>query len=431
VRVAFSRLDRLAMPQSLDPIAAALRERRLSILEDWAERVQADRSLDEASEWTRKQFYDHFPDTLEDFDRLLRGVPGATPAQARDEREHAHAHARTRWLQGYSLRSVIREWGHFNSAVVVALASLHGRPGIPQQALAEAGHLWSQLVNDQLTANALEFHRLVQAEAETRALELTHLLERLRALARDRARMVGAVTEGLRADLSVVMTSASLMSADASALDQAELHAMSRSGIAALDRSLADMLLLSRLEAGLERRRVEAFDAAHGLTLLASGLQHQVEQAGSRLTWEGPEPFPVEGDERNVRLVAKHLLQAALLSDNPGPMVMEWGDDPRSPPRWLLSIHQHASVAAQSGSPPAAREIARATDSAQQAQGIAPTGFEAGLKDGSIAIAANDGANLLIVKHLCEILDAGLEVEAQDGIVSYRVSFPQNYREPG
>lgn len=183
-------------------VADALDARRARILEDWRERVCKDPSLDGSSEWTRKQLYDHFPDVLEDFRRILRASPGDAPAAEDDQFEHAHAHARTRWLQGFSLRAVIREWGHFNSAVVAAIASLRSESTLDEQSVATAAMAWSGLVNDQLTASALEYHRLLQAEAQTRADELAVALDRLRGLTQGRARVLGTVAESLRTGLS-------------------------------------------------------------------------------------------------------------------------------------------------------------------------------------------------------------------------------------
>lgn len=411
-------------------IADGLDARRSRILEDWRRRVSADTSLDEGSEWTRKQVYDHFPDVLEDFSQILRARPRGAPTAEQDRLLHAHAHARTRWLQGFSLRSVIREWGHFNSAVLAVLHALRGTlPAASEPALWSAVHEWARLANDQLAASALEYHRLQQAEAQTRADEMVGALDRLRELSEGRARLMGSMAEDLRAGLSVVMTSNSLMAADGHAAhaEHAELKEMSRSGVATLERSLADMVLLARLEAGQEARRLARFDAAQRLMLLASGLEHRAARLGVQFTWHGPESLPVEGDERQVGLIAEHLLTSGLHADLPGPLDLEWGDDGRSPERWLLLVRQHLRQTAEPSSPPISRVIAEATDGAQQAQGIPATGYEKPLQDGLIPVAARDGVNVLIAKHACELLDASIELEAVEGVVTYRVSLPRSY----
>lgn len=126
-------------------------------------------------------------------------------------------------------------------------------------------------------------------------------------------------------------------------------------------------------------------------------------------------------------MVAEHLLLSGLRSGAAGPIDMEWGDDPRSPDRWMLLVRQHVRPTEAPRSPPISRVIAAATDHSQQAQGVAPTGYEQALQDGLIPAAARDGVNLLIAKHACEVLDASIELEAVEGVVTYRVSLPRSY----
>lgn len=409
-------------------LADHLDARRPGILADWRDRVRRDASLATTSEWTRKQFYDHFPDVLEAYGRILRHWPDTDPNAEIDQFIHAHAHAKTRWLQGYPLRDLLREWSHFNAAVTHALHAAHAvGPGLDAMAFMDAGTLWAALVGEQLSEGALEYQRLHQAEAATKSEELATMLDQLQSAARDRARNLEHAVARLRGGLSTLMTSNALVSADVTAAERAELQAMSRDGVADLDRALSHMLLLSRLEAGLEPREVAPFDAGEALTLLLAGMVPQADRTDGQLTWAGPEHYPVDGDEHRVRMLAHHLVLTALLSDAPGPVDVEWGDDPREASRWVFTVRHHAIHRDGPASPPISRVIAEATDRAQQAAGVPPTGYEEALIEGRIPVASRDGVSLLIAKHLCELLAASIELEADEGIVVFRISLPKAY----
>lgn len=419
--------DPVAQATALAIFADRLDERRSRILEQWRDRVRGDGSLATTSDWTRKQFYDHFPDVLEAYARILRAWPEPAPIAEADQFRHAHAHAKTRWLQGYSLRDLIREWGHFNTAFGLAFHAVREAGDVAANDVAVASTLWSDLVGEQLAESAAEYERLHQAEAATRSEELVGLLERLRRVAAARARSFDGAVQGLRNELSAVVTSTALVGGAASDSERQELQMIAREGLVALDSALGDMLLLSRLEAGLELRQLAAFDAGESLALLLEGIRQAESAAGTQLTWAGPEPYPVQGDATRTRLLVRHLLLASLQSGTAAPLDVEWGDDGREPGRWILVIRQHAGPTAAPTSPPIARVIADATDRAEQAAGSPPTGYEQALAEGRVPVAEKDGVHLLIAKHLCELLAASIELVADDGVVMFRISLPRSY----
>ena len=148
----------------LTDIAHLLDGCRASILARWRDRVRRDASLQDTSEWTRKQFYDHFPDVLEAYGHMLRRYPAAAGAAESDQFIHAHAHAKTRWLQGYTLGDLVREWGHFNTAVVVEFARLRQGAAASAADFGLAETLWAELASAQMTEGVQEYERLHRAE---------------------------------------------------------------------------------------------------------------------------------------------------------------------------------------------------------------------------------------------------------------------------
>ncbi|GAB6195932.1 sensor histidine kinase [Lysobacter xanthus] len=407
--------------EALARLADGLDARRRSLLETWRDLACADASLDAASEWSLLQFNDHFPDVLDAFSRILRAWPDVPDAIADDERAYAFAHARARWIQGYSLRGVVREWGHFNAVVVDQLLALADEPAVARASLAA----WSRVLNDQQSLSALEYHQLEQAEAETRAVELMRALDAVRSGAVLRGRAMEALSSTMRNDLQLVMTTSTLAHGADLGPETHELRKLSDDGFRGLEQALSDLATLAHLEAGHEARQVEALDAGHGIALLVEGLHHVAAQRGATLSGEGPDRLPVQGDEERVRRIAKHLLFCALRSPEVRDVAVHWGPCPDTDARWYLTV-EHALPASSTPDGGVGHAVAVATHDAQAVTGDAtPAGVT---PPGAIPVAEGDGVDLLIAKHLCDLLGGGLQIDTGHGRLRYRVTLPTRYR---
>lgn len=410
---------------SLAQIADRLDASRGTTLETWRDTVAGDPTLDAASAWTLKQFNDHFPDVLEALGRALRAWPQAPVPLISEEQAYAVSHARTRWLQGYSLTGVMREWGHFNTVVVDHLMGcVAALPEVDLPAHRVASNVWARLLNDQQTLTVKEYSQLQMAEAETRGAEVQRLLDVVRMHGSVRGRALESLATDMRNDLQLVVTSHKLGSEPGEWHQSYELQKLSEDGFRGLERALVDMVTLAHLEVGHETASKESFDAGHGLELLAEGLRYIAEQKGTSLTAEGPAPFMVQGDAERVRRLAKHLLFCVFRAPNATTAVLCWGPDARNADRWRIEVAQAMDPSASAGSNAAGNALAEATDALQQVSGVEATGYETALQRGLIPVAPGDGVDILIAKHLCELLGASLEVEAVAGSIRYIANLP-------
>ncbi len=155
----------------------------------------------------------------------------------------------------------------------------------------------------------------------------------------------------------------------------------------------------------------------------------------------GPESFPVEGDALKVTRIMQNLLLNALRFTRQGSVNVSWGEQDNA--RWEMAVHDTGPGMAGTNAEPLTRELKEATDIAREAeaindgqQGSAPTQSSAPLHmvSGKLAKKAQgleahgEGIGLSIVKRLCEMLDAKLEVESQQGQGStFRVVLPRRY----
>lgn len=414
---------------ALQALAAALHERRAPLLGDWRDAIDQDPSLPDITEWTQEQLLDHFPDVLDGFERALAAWPEVTPALWRRQMEKAHAHARYRWLQGYSLRTIVQEWSGLNRCVLVEMARFCTTQRDTGDALNHALQIWASVLEHHLTESVIAFDHLQQAEAATRAQELADTLRRLRELHSTGSQALSAAADRMRDSLSVAQTSVSVMSdGGLSDDDRTELHALTQSSFDAVRESLSSMATLSRLEAGAEQLTLAAIDAGAVIVTAHGALLDELKHAPVALTAHGPDQLPVEGDALRIALVLRHLVLTALPAVRDGEITITWGEDQRSPARWFLNLAHPMAIGGSRATSPTALALSEATRHAHQTE----RGPKASIHGDARAPApvsplGSDGMHLAIAKRLCELLHASLEMEATGEGLQYRVTLPKSY----
>ena len=414
----------------LQQLADYLSEKRETILEDWREQVQNDARTQDVSLWTRAQFQDHIPLILDALEQQLRSTDDENAAQS--QHQATDDHSRHRWQQGYDLRSLVGEWGHLNSCVVdkfYQFAAQH--PPLDDGVLRAAQQIWAQMLGECLSDNVVEYHELLQAEASTRARELEQVLAQLRAMEEQRGQALRTAAHDLRGGLSVVMGSASIMD-EAKLTDEQriEVRQMLESGFVSLNDMLTDLMSMARLEAGLETREIQEFDAGELLTTLAAGSQSLARERDLYLRARGPASMLAQGDAVKVRRIAQNLLLNGLKYTTHGGVTMNWGQCERSAGHWELVIEDSGPGLKSGPAAPLAQKLETATEAANQADGqtlLKPDNSTA--NDGEHpASAPGEGVGLAIVKRLCELLGASIELQTTRGIGSkFRILFPRSY----
>jgi signal transduction histidine kinase len=428
----------------LDAIAAHLSGRRDALLQRWREAADADPDLKAASVLSRAQFVDHIPEVLEAFERTLRARYGSERAEAaEDQREGAAGHGMHRWQQGYRQREAMREWRHLHLCLVDALEAYSAaHPGTVAEAMATARRALAELCSDGVCESADQYQQLQRSEAAGRERDLVQALEALEALEARRAEMVREAAHDLRGSLSVV-TFATVALDRQSAADDARTRAIAElhRGVATMTALLNDLISLARLEAGYERRTDEPFDAAVLLGELCMAMQPLAAEQGLALLTDGPAALPVEGDRIKTYRIAQNLLANALNYTEHGGVKVTWMPDPGDPGwRWLLSVQDTGPGLPAESSAPLAHALKAATDDAQavgeraEADGEPSAEAEPAqmLRSQSMRGAqrepAGEGIGLSIVKRLCELLDASLELHTEPGTgTTFRVLFPRRF----
>lgn len=423
----------------LAALASTLLERRAAILAAWraAGEEAPERSI--ASSLSRAQFNDHIPAVLDSLGHVIQAWPGdEDPGADQAQTEHGLQ----RWQQGYPLRELIREWGYLQMTVAEELERYEAaHPSLEAGVMPTVRRAWAQLCSSGVTESATQYWRLHQMEAAGHAADLERALAALHAVEQARAETWRAAAHDLRGSVTVVQGATSLLNASGPALAEpvrVEVADMLNKSVSSLHDMLSDLLSLARLEAGHEQRELTTFDAATLLRDFCSASQAAATERGLFLKMDGPDSLPVQGDKAKVLRILQNLLLNALKYTVRGGVSVTWGlDSGRDTDRWTFSVQDTGPGIGDEGAAPFAEELHAATEvandasdaSADRRREIAPA---ATLPSASEALPLSqqpgEGVGLSIVKRLCELLEASLELATEpDRGSTFRVILPRSY----
>lgn len=410
-------------------------------MQAWREAADADPAQTTMSFLTRAQFNDHIPPLLDAFERKLRARPGGVRAAAADAaKTHEDVkHGLQRWQQGYRLGELMHEWGHLHlclSQEVHAFVAAH--PEIERDTLAAAHQELIGLISEGINESAGQYARMQQAEAAGRVRDLQQALAKGTEIDRRRVGLIRQAVHDLRSNVQSVGTAADVLGDTTIAeSERVELAKLIQQGVESVSAMLGDLMALARLEAGQEKREIAPMDAAKALTDLCTANQPVAAERNLFLKTEGPAILNVEGDAGKLRRLVQNLLVNALKYTVEGGVTVSWGEENEN---WWVIVKDTGPGLMAGPSAPIVEGLKDATDSARETDekaaaelGEAPTVLP--LPVGGSAVAprhsqqAGEGIGLSIVKRLCELLDASLELTSSaDAGTTFRVVFPRRYR---
>jgi signal transduction histidine kinase len=422
--------------EQLAALAAHVAGRKAAVLAAWRRAVTVDSGLTNASALTRAQFYDHIPGVLDAF-ALRLASPGSAEHAEKEQAAHAASHGQHRWQQGYDQRELMREWRHLHLALLAELeAYAADNPALQPDVLVEARKALAELCGDGVCTSAEEYARMQRAEAAGRARDLEQALAGLEELGRRRHEAWRGAAHDLRGNLGVVKTAAHVLAHPAaSEADRLESLERLRSGVESLHELLNELLDLARLEAGQEQRRLAPTDVAAVLRDLCANLQPQAAARGLSFTADGPAELVAEADAVKVRRVAQNLILNAIRYTQRGGVRVTWAETQAAGvQRWVLTVQDTGPGLDDGAVPPVAAALQEATAEAQavaasagQPETPAPT-LPSGAEHRPNGETPGEGIGLSVVKRLCELLDAAVELETAPGRgTTFRVTFPLTY----
>ena len=411
----------------LADLAGHMRNRRDALLGAWQGAIRRDPSLTGGDALPRAELLDHIPALLNAFEQSLRRVPSEALAEAAGQAPAA-AHGLQRWLQGYDLREVTRELGKLNGCVIFELDTYaKAHPVVSAETLIRARQAWATLCCSAIEESVNQYFSLQQQEAEGQVKDLEKALEDIRVLERQRGDLWREAAHDLRGNLSVVASvTVGLTRRGKEESSRDEFIRILMRNVTSLHQLLDDVTSLARLQAGREVRQIEPLDATPLLQALCESIRPIALQRGLYLKCAGPEGLSADGDAVKIRRIAQNLILNAVKYTHAGGISVSWGDSaPNDSKRWILIIQDTGPGFHTASAQPLATALEPASEVKPMAANhinLEDTGMQTLRGD------AGEGIGLSIVKRLCDMLDASIEMESiKDHGTTFRILFPRHY----
>jgi signal transduction histidine kinase len=422
-------------------LAQHLNSRREAILLAWRTAVRKDPRLTTSDALPHEDLYDHIPALLVTFARELANPAADNSTHVSDvAHDSAAAHGLQRWQQGYDLREVTRELGKLNECMVAELQDYTAaNPQLSRVAVATAHRIWAALCSTGIEESVGQYFQLQQQEAAGHVRDLESALIDVQALEQQRGDLWRQAAHDLRGNLGVVANATV-------GLTNSKLHESSRDdfvrilmrNVTSLHHLLDDVTSLARLQAGREARRIEPIDVSSIMQQLCEGIRPLARQRQLSLRCEGPTGFAADGDAIKIRRIAQNLILNAVKYTDAGSITVTWGNsDAHDAKRWELCVVDTGPGLHTRSGKPIAGALERADSSPLPCESVRDSNATPQHADQSRAQdeagnsrreEAGEGIGLSIVKRLCDMLDATIELKSQPNVgTSFRILFPRHY----
>jgi len=416
---------------ALPALANHLAGERDAILRDWRSRVEAESETSMLASLSRAEFRDDIPQFL---DRLCAALRGSTTAEAG---RFARYHGAQRWQHGMTLEALIAEWNLLHSALMdrIAGASRHG-VDLDSSSLHTAYRLLGEQIRQGIAFSVTEFDKRQRVEAEARMRDLEAACAQRDENDKRRGQNLREASHDLRGSLQLVQMLCDLLKARPADPETRDLVERLCGATENVNQLVRDLLDLARLEAGREERRIDAFDAAAVLRELCDTMRPMAEAEGLKLVTRGEIRLPVRGDALKIKRIAQNLVLNSLKYTRAGSVEVGWQQE--SAQRWLFYVRDSgpgllfstAGKLAQSLED-AAMPAAAAADAAPHLRALPPLTVDDSIDSHGESAAVErhgEGIGLSIVRQLCELLDAVVEVESAPGRgTMFRILVPNDY----
>ncbi len=430
--------------EQLAALARHVASRREATLQAWITAVDRDPQMTTGASLPRSQLSDHVPQLLDGFcDKLLVLAGMAPRASVAKHADDAAVHGLQRWQQGYDLREVTREWGRLQLCMAEELERyVAAHPQMERTVMPMARRAWLDICTEGVGESTAQFFHLQQIEAKGHVRDLEQALEQMQTIEQQRVALWREAAHDLRGNLGVVVNATTGLGLQGvSEGSREDLLRMLKRNVVSLHSLLEDVTDLARLQAGQELRQVAAFDAAAQLRDLCERMSYQAKERDLFLKSEGPAELGVRGDAVKVQRIVQNLLVNAIKYTRRGGVTVSWGDSRTNDAnRWMVCVQDtgpgfHAGPGAMmAGAIEEATEESRHIEA--KARGDAdsaadPVRTSAAKPDSRpVNQERGEGIGLSIVKRLCELLDATVEMDSVPGEgTTIRVLFPRTYGE--
>ena len=411
--------------QALPELVAFLFSRRETILNKWRAVCEADPALPTISILSREEFNDLMTVILDILEQKLLQTPLSD-----DPILTGASHGMHRWQKSHSLAALIRELNHMATILAQELL-VFGQlyPQADPRLLLHAHLQISELMRETVLGSITKYDELQRLEAAGRVNGLQQALEQTTQLSRLRGDVLRTSSHDLRSGLGIIQSAAYLINLqDISPEERLQYQQMINRNLNNVSALLSQLMDLARLEARQDLLQEEKFNVAQLLKELVASAQPMASERGLLLQADGPESLWVETDRVKIYRIAQNLVINALKYTPAGIVSVSWSAEDKW--RWGFSIqdsgpglpsgllevfHQQLKPIDEHPSVLAPEEGQPSLVHPNATHEVPPgSELEAARSDNEDQ-TSSEGIGLLIVKRLCEVLGASLDIESVKG----------------
>lgn len=397
-------IEHMDASAAMEALAARLAEECDSILARWRCDMAASGEAAMVKTLTRTEFYDQIPEFLEQFCAMLSGDSHALRGPSRQHGAH-------RWQQGLDFEEVVLEWNALHRILFEWINVLGESTSLDPDSLRHTCWLLADTIQKAIASSLSEFYAHQRLEAEARMLDLEAVLER-------RGQGLHQASHDLRGSLQAIQLYCNTLRRRQ--LDQQTDTIVGRlsHAVDGLSQLFSDMLELARLEAGRDECRISEFDAAILLRELCETMQSTAAAKGLSLQVRGVATLPVRSDPAKLRRIAQNLVLNALSYTPAGLVEVVWQAE--SATHWSFHVRDTGPGVSDS----TAWSLAMGLENAENAD--EPITADDAVSVSRRAEVHGEGVGLAIVRQLCVLLNAVLEVDTESGCgTTFRIQLPR------
>ena len=408
-------------PQSLADLVSYLFTRREAILGNWRNSCEQDPVLNKISTLTREEFDNLLPIVLNILEQRLLGQP-----EEADSAVAANNHGLHRWHKAHSLIETMQELDHLTKVLYHELQTFQTLfPQTHARLLLQVQEQITGLMSEATRGSVQKYDELQRFEAATRTATLQQALDQMEQLSQQRGELLRTSSHDLRGSFGIINSAAYLLKMDGVTETEREQY------IEILNRNLGNVQLmlgslidLSRLESGAEVVQIERVDAAKLIREVVDSAQPMAGERGLSLQGDGPASIEVETDPVKLQRIIQNLLLNALKYTQSGFVSVSWmkeGDY-----RWLFSVQDSGPGLPSTLSGLFAEQLSPTVEptsvlSPEESEPVSvyPTDKVPHIPEGDQLEALvntsdrGEGVGLQIVKRLCDMLNANLDIESR------------------
>ncbi|MDR6197383.1 HAMP domain-containing sensor histidine kinase [Siphonobacter sp. SORGH_AS_0500] len=396
--------------------------RQETILNLWRTRCSEDNNLLTGLSFSREEFNDELAVLLNVLSQRLQGKPEQANAL-----EHSGTHGLHRWQRGYTLAELVNELNHLYDIIDEQFMSfLELYPQTQSQVMVHAYRQLLRLSKDINRGSVMYFDQLRQTAAIKQVQTLEEALDNLQSITHQRGEHLRQVSHDLQGSLGVLSGVANLLKLPSKKADREKFMELLTRNLQAVEIMLRQLMNYARLEAGQEVVENQPFDASELVQQLVRSVEGLAKAKQLVLQADGPEQLVVVGDAMKVRRIIQNLLLNALMYTESGWVNVSWALENKE--RWLISIQDTGPGLLNGPFAPLAHQLQPQVEptSAHQPDGplnhptiVAPTSTEKGSSS-----KGGEGIGLFIVKRMCELLKASMDIETSEKGTLIRIRLP-------